>query len=87
MKGGCFMLTIYTCLIIFEVFLAAFAAWCILNESRLIAFEEKISHKIRTAVLLRTKKRAAEKRRRINARVRYTPEVPQKLKTESQNAA
>ncbi len=81
------MHTIYSVLIVIEVFLAAFGAWCILNENRLIAFEEKLSRKVRSAILLRAKKRAAEKRRRINARVRYTPKVPQKIKTENQSAA
>ena len=81
------MHTIYSVLIILEVFLAAFGAWCILNENRLISFEEKLSRIIKSAVRMHAKKKAAEKRRRMNARVRYTPDVPQKLKAENQNAA
>lgn len=67
------MHTIYSILLVLEVFLALFGAWCILNEDRLIAFEDRLSRKIKAAVRLRAKKAAAEKRRRINARVRYTP--------------
>lgn len=81
------MHTIYSVLIILEVFLAAFGAWCILNENRLIVFEEKISRRIRSAVHMRAKKKAAEKRRRVNARVRFAPEIPQRLNAENQNAA
>ena len=37
----------YIALIAFEVILAAFAAWCILNEKKLLAFEERVEKRYR----------------------------------------
>lgn len=81
------MHTFYSILIVLEVFLALAGAWCILNEKKLIVFEERLARKIKTAVRLKAKRRAAEKRRRINARVAYSPEVPQRRTAERHEAA
>lgn len=37
----------YIALIVFEVILAAFGAWCILNEKKLLDFEERIEKRYR----------------------------------------
>lgn len=37
----------YIALIVFEVILAAFGVWCILNEKKLLAFEERIEKRYR----------------------------------------
>lgn len=50
----------YTALIVFEVILAAFAAWCILNEEKLLAFEERTEAKIRRRLKNRKRDRVAE---------------------------
>lgn len=50
----------YIALIVFEVILAAFAAWCILNEKKLLAFEERTEAKIRRGLKNRKRDRVAE---------------------------
>lgn len=50
----------YIALIVFEVILAAFAAWCILNEKKLLVFEERIERKIRRRMQRRKRERVAE---------------------------
>lgn len=50
----------YTALIVFEVILAAFAAWCILNEEKLLVVEERIERKIRRRMQRRKRERVAE---------------------------
>lgn len=50
----------YIALIVFEVILAAFAAWCILNEKKLLAFEERTEAKIRRRFKNRKRDRVAE---------------------------
>lgn len=77
----------YPVLIVIEVFLALFAAWCILNEKRLIKFEESFSRKIKASLRLRAKRRAAEKRRRLNARVRYSPVTAKRASLTGEEAA
>lgn len=37
----------YIALIVFEVILAAFGAWCILNEKKLLEFEERVEKRYR----------------------------------------
>lgn len=37
----------YIALIVFEVMLAAFGAWCIINEKKLLDFEERIEKRYR----------------------------------------
>lgn len=37
----------YIALIVFEVILAAVAVWCILNEKKLLAFEERVEKRYR----------------------------------------
>ena len=37
----------YIALIMFEIILAAFAAWCILNEKKLLEFEERVEKRYR----------------------------------------
>ncbi len=46
--------------LIVEVILAAFAAWCILNEKKLLAFEERTEAKIRRRLKNRKRDRVAE---------------------------
>lgn len=50
----------YIALIVFEVILAAFAAWCILNEKKLLEFEERTEAKIRRRLKNRKRDRVAE---------------------------
>lgn len=50
----------YIALIAFEVILAAFAAWCILNEKKLLEFEERTEAKIRRRLKSRKRDRVAE---------------------------
>ena len=50
----------YTAHIVFEVILAAFAAWCILNEKKLLAFEERIGRDIKRFLQCRKRERVAE---------------------------
>ena len=50
----------YTALIVFEVILAAFAAWCILNEKKLLSFEERTEAKIRRRLKSRKRDRVAK---------------------------
>lgn len=37
----------YIALIVFEIILAAVAVWCILNEKKLLAFEERVEKRYR----------------------------------------
>lgn len=37
---------LYTLLILAEIPMAIFGAWCILNEEKLIKFEDKLSNRI-----------------------------------------
>lgn len=48
----------YIALIVFEVILAAFAAWCILNEKKLLAFEERLGKEIRRRINRRRREKA-----------------------------
>ena len=50
----------YIALIAFEVILAAVAVWCILNEKKLLAFEERTEAKIRRRLKSRKRDRVAE---------------------------
>ena len=50
----------YIALIAFEVILAAVAVWCILNEKKLLAFEERTEAKIRRRLKNRKRDRVAE---------------------------
>ena len=50
----------YIALIVFEVILAAVAVWCILNEKKLLAFEERTEAKIRRRLKNRKRDRVAE---------------------------
>lgn len=38
---------LYTLLILAEIPMAIFGAWCILNEEKLIDFEDKLSNRIK----------------------------------------
>lgn len=80
-------MNIYPVLMVIEVLLALGGAWCILHEKRLIAFEEKLARRIKAAVRMQMKKRAADKRRRLNTKVRYTPYAPGKVGAQGQEAA
>lgn len=50
----------YIALIGVEILLAVFAAWCILNEKKLLAFEERTEAKIRRRLKNRKRDRVAE---------------------------
>lgn len=50
----------YIALIGVEILLAVFAAWCILNEEKLLAFEERTEAKIRRRLKNRKRDRVAE---------------------------
>lgn len=50
----------YIALIIFEIVLAVFAAWCILNEDRLIEFEEHAGRSMKRRMRNRKRERVAE---------------------------
>ena len=50
----------YIALIAFEVILAAVAVWCILNEKKLLEFEERTEAKIRRRLKNRKRDRVAE---------------------------
>ena len=50
----------YIALIVFEVILAVFGAWCILNEEKLLVFEKRIERKIRRRMQRRKRERVAE---------------------------
>lgn len=50
----------YIALIVFEVILAAFGAWCILNEKKLLEVEERTEAKIRRRLKNRKRDRVAE---------------------------
>ena len=50
----------YIALIAFEIILAAVAVWCILNEKKLLAFEERTEAKIRSRLKNRKRDRVAE---------------------------
>lgn len=50
----------YIALIGVEILLAVFAAWCILNEKKLLAFEERTEAKIRSRLKNRKRDRVAE---------------------------
>jgi len=41
---------LYTILILAEIPLAIFGAWCILNEEKLIKFEDNISNRIKERI-------------------------------------
>lgn len=40
-------MTLFTILIFAEIPMAIFGAWCILNEEKLIKFEDKLSNRIK----------------------------------------
>lgn len=48
----------YAVLIVFEVILALFGAWCILNEKKLLAFEERMGKEIRRRINRRRREKA-----------------------------
>lgn len=48
----------YIALIVLEVILALFGAWCILNEKKLLAFEEHIGKEIRRRINRRRREKA-----------------------------
>lgn len=50
----------YIALIGVEILLAVFAAWCILNEKKILAFEERTEAKIRRRLKNRKRDRVAE---------------------------
>lgn len=50
----------YIALIVFEVILAAFGVWCILNEKKLLEVEERTEAKIRRRLKSRKRDRVAE---------------------------
>ena len=50
----------YIVLIGVEILLAVFAAWCILNEKKLLAFEKRTEAKIRRRLKSRKRDRVAE---------------------------
>lgn len=50
----------YIALIGVEMLLAVFGAWCILNEKKLLAFEERTEAKIRRRLKNRKRDRVAE---------------------------
>lgn len=50
----------YAALMIFEIVLAVFAAWCMLNEDRLIEFEERTGRAIKRRMRNRKRERVAE---------------------------
>ena len=50
----------YMALIGVEILLAVFAAWCILNEKKLLEFEERTEAKIRRRLKNRKRDRVAE---------------------------
>ena len=50
----------YIALIAFEVILAAVAVWCILNDKKLLTFEERTEAKIRRWLKNRKRDRVAE---------------------------
>lgn len=48
----------YIALIVLEVILALFGAWCILNEKKLLAFEERLGKEIRRRINRRRREKA-----------------------------
>nr|DAD98587.1 MAG TPA: hypothetical protein [Siphoviridae sp. ctTnV63] len=43
-------MNIFTILILTEILIAIFGAWCILNEEKLIKFEDKLSKRIKEKI-------------------------------------
>lgn len=43
-------MTLFTILILAEIPLAIFGAWCILNEEKLIEFEDNISNRVKERI-------------------------------------
>lgn len=43
-------MTLFTILILAEIPMAIFGAWCILNEEKLIRFEDKLSKRIKEKI-------------------------------------
>ena len=67
------MSTGFGILIIAEVLLALFAAWSIMNEERLIAFERQLGRVFRALRKKLRRRIAAARHRRVNAKVAYRP--------------
>lgn len=63
-------------IILAEVFLFLFLVYGFLHEDKFIAFEDKAIAVIRHNIRIRKQRKAAEQRRKLNDKVRYTPERP-----------
>lgn len=63
-------------IILAEVALFLFLVYGFLHEDKFIAFEDKAIAVIRHNIKLRKQRKAAIARRKLNDKVRYTPERP-----------
>lgn len=63
-------------IILAEVALFLFLVYGFLHEDKFIAFEDRAIAVIRHNIKLRKQRKAAVQRRKLNEKVRYTPERP-----------
>lgn len=63
-------------IILAEVALFLFLVYGFLHEEKFIAFEDRVIAVIKHNIKLRKQRKAELRRRKINAKARYTPERP-----------
>lgn len=66
-----------------EVALVGFVVWCYLNEKKLIRMENRIIAAVFKRHEEKAEKRTAERERRLNEKIAYTPAKPRKKRSEA----
>ena len=61
-----------------EVLITLFILWGFMHESKFIEFEDRIIYAVKMRINASRRRKNTAARQRINAAVRFTPEVPQK---------
>lgn len=62
--------------ILAQVLITLFVIWGFMHEGAFIEFEDKIIYAIKMRIAYSRRSKTAVKRQRLNAAVRFTPEVP-----------
>ncbi len=70
-----------------EVLITLFILWGFMHEGKFIEFEDRIIYAVKMRITASRQRKNAVARQRLNAAVRFTPEVPQRAARKNSHAA
>ncbi len=70
-----------------EVLITLFILWGFMHEGKFIEFEDRIIYAVKMRINASRRRKNAVARQRLNAAVRFTPEVPQKASAHKSSRA